>query len=230
MKNFKSVYLSFIILFLLSSCGPKLITKEEAFPKMYEEQPVSILILPPINETTAADAKEYYSTTIAEPLSLEGYYVYPLEVTSDILKGEGLYDTELLLNVPPQKFKEFFGADAVMYIRILKWDTSYYVMGGKVTVAVDFLLRSTETGEDLWKYDGQIVVDTSSGSTGGGLVGLIAKVIITAVKTATTDYVPIAKRANYMTLSAMPYGKYHPFHNQDMKSQIFQKGKKKQGQ
>lgn len=220
MKNFKLIYL-LVCLLLLSSCGPKMITKQEAFPKMYEEQPVSILVLPPINETTAADAKEYYSTTIAEPLSFEGYYIYPIEVTSDILKYEGLYDTELLLNVPPQKFKEYFGADTVLYIRILKWDTSYYVIGGNVTVAVQLLLRSAETGEDLWKYDGTIQVDTTGSDYGApGLAGLLVKVISTAVKTATTDYVPIAKRANYITLLTLPYGKYHPNHNKDMDSKV----------
>lgn len=205
----------------LNACGPKMITKEEAFPKMYEERPLSILVLPPINETTAADAKEYYSTTIAEPLSYNGYYVFPLELTSEIMKSEGIYDTELLLNTPPQKFREYFGADGVLYIKILKWDTAYYVVGGNVTVAVEFLLRSTHTGEDLWKYDGIITVDTSGDSGGaGGLAGLVLKVVTTAIETAATDYVPLAKQANSVALVSMPYGKYHPGFDKDRKTKV----------
>jgi hypothetical protein len=205
----------------LNACGPKMITKEEAFPKMYEERPLSILVLPPINETTAADAREYYSTTIAEPLSYNGYYVFPLELTSEIMKSEGIYDTELLLNTPPQKFREYFGADGVLYIKILKWDTAYYVVGGNVTVAVEFLLRSTHTGEDLWKYDGIITVDTSGDSGGaGGLAGLVLKVVTTAIKTAATDYVPLAKQANSVALVSMPYGKYHPGFDKDRKIKV----------
>jgi hypothetical protein len=215
MKNITLICL-LCSLFLLSACGPKTLTKEAAFPNMYAYHPLSILVLPPINETTAVDAKEYYSTTITEPLTLSGYYVYPLEVTSDILKAEGLYDTELIVNVPPQKFREFFDADAVLYIRILKWDTSYYVVGGNVTVSADFSLKSTDTGEELWHYDGTITVDTSGGdNSGGGMAGLLGKVISTAISTATTDYVPIATRVNYMTLASMPYGKYHPQYNKD---------------
>ncbi len=229
MQNIKSICLLGSMLFLLSACGPKYITKGEAFPQMYEYHPVSILVLPPINETTAADAKEYYSTTIAEPLTYSGYYIYPLEVTSDILKGEGIYDAELLLDMPPQKFKEVFGADAVLYIKILKWDTSYYVIGGNVTVSVDFLLRSTETGEDLWKYDGIIVVDTSGDSGGApGLAGLLINVITTAIKTATTDYVPVAKRANTIALLSIPYGKYHPNYDKDRESKAVIEKKVKQ--
>lgn len=212
------------MLFFVSACGPKYISKKDAFPKMYEERPLSILVLPPINMTTAADAKEYYATTIAEPLTLEGYYVYPIEVTTDILKNEGLYDTEILAGLPPEKFKQFFGADAVMYIKILKWDTSYYVIGGNVTVAVDCLLKSTTTGRDLWKYDGTIIVNTGV-SGGGGLAGLIVQVVATAIKTATTDYIPAAKLANITTISSMPFGKYNPNFDKDRDARIILKKK-----
>ena len=226
MKKMRLIYLLPLLLILLSACGPEYITKKDAFPNMYEERPLSILVLPPINMTTAADAKEYYATTIAEPLSFAGYYVYPIEVTTDILKNEGLYETEILGGLPPEKFKQFFGADAVMYIKIVRWDTSYYVIGGHVTVTVDCLLKSTATGRDLWKYDGTIRVDTSGDSGGApGLAGLLVKVVATAIKTATTDYVPLAKRANIITISSMPYGKYHPTFDKDRDMQIILKKK-----
>jgi hypothetical protein len=176
--------------------------------------------LPPINETTAADAKEYYSTTIAEPLSFSGFYVFPIEVVSEIMKNEGLYDTEALLNLPPNKFKEYFGADAVMYISIKKWSTSYYVIGGNVSVSIRSAIKSTATGDDLWQYEGTIIEDTSVRSTGGGLAGLAVAIAATAIKTAMTDYVPIAKRANYMILNAIPCGKYHPKHDKDREEKV----------
>jgi hypothetical protein len=202
------------------SCG-KVITKSEAFPKMYEEKPVSILVLPPINESTAAEAKEYYVTTIAEPLSLTGYYVYPIEITTDIFFSEGMYDTELLDESSIPKFKEYFDADAVLLIKILKWDTSYFVVGGSVTVKVIYKLISTLTSETLWKYEGEIKVDTTgdSGDT-GGLAGLLVKVVTTAVKTATTDYIPIAKKANVKALVSIPYGKYHNQFDKDREQKV----------
>ncbi len=206
-----------IIVFLLgvTACAPTYMTKYEAFPKMYTERPLAILVLPPINETTAADAKEYYSTTIAEPLSSSGYYVFSLEVVSEIMKNEGLYDTEALLNQPPHKFKEYFGADAVMYIWLKKWSTSYYVIGGNVSVSVRSVIKSTETGDDLWQYEGTIIEDTTVSAGGGGLAGLAVAIVATAIKTAATDYVPIAKRANYMILNTVPSGKYHPRYDKD---------------
>jgi hypothetical protein len=215
MKAFKLASLVLCVL-LLTSCAPKLISKGDAYPDCYKEVPQSILVLPPINESTAADAKDFYSTTIMDPLAFAGYYVFPIEVVTEILKKEGLADTEMLMNAPPQKFKEYFGADAVLYVKILKWDTVYFVLGGNVTVAIDSELKSTTTGKTLWKYDGSLTVDTTAQDRNvPGIAGLILKLIETAAKTAAQDYVPIARTVNYMVLGSMPFGKYHKQHGQD---------------
>jgi len=202
---------------LLTGCAArKMVTKGEEFPLMYEETPITILILPPINESTAADAKEYYSTTIQVPLSFTGYYVFPYEVTADLLKMEGVYDAELLRDVPLTKFREYFGADAVLFTTIKKWDLSYMVLASTLTVSIDCELKSTKTEETLWTYDGTVVVDLSGGSVGGGgCAGLVAVTVVTAIKSATADYVPYARVANYQALVTMPYGPYHPLHDTD---------------
>jgi hypothetical protein len=210
----------FMIASFSSCAGPTMTTKFSEFPLMYQEDPVSILILPPMNESTAADAKEYYSTTIQEPLAFSGYYTFPYPVTADIFKMEGIYDTELLLNTPLAKFKEYFGADAVLFTTIKKWDLSYLVISSTLTVSVDCELKSTTSDQTLWEYTGTIVVDLSSGNAGGGIAGLIADAIATAVSTAMADYVPYARQANYRALASMPYGKYHPEHNQDQNVQF----------
>lgn len=200
--------------------GPKTITKMEKFPLMYEEKPLTILILPPINESTAADAKAYYATTIQEVVSYWGYYVLPYEVTSDVLKMQGIYDAELIRNVPLGKFREYFGADAVLFTTIKKWDLSYMVLASNLTVSISEELKSTKTNQTLWAYTGTVVVDLSGGNTGGGLAGLIAKAIVTAASSAMADYVPYARQANYRALSTFPFGKYHPNYMKDQKMQF----------
>lgn len=204
----------------MSACVPAMSTKITAFPLMYEENPLSILILPPMNESTAAEAKEYYSTTIQEPLAFSGYYTFPYPITAEILKMEGIYDTELLANMSLTKFKEYFGADAVLFTTIKKWDLSYMVLASTLTISIDCNLKSTTSDQTLWKYTGTVVVDLSGGDTGGGLAGLIAKAIVTAVNSAMADYVPYAQQANYRALASMPYGKYHSQHNKDQNVQF----------
>ena len=196
-------------------------TKGEEFPLMYEETPVSILIMPPINESTAADAKGYYATTVQEVVSYWGYYVFPYEITADILKMEGVYDAELVRNIPLTKFREYFGADAVLFTTIKRWDLSYMVLASTLTVSIDAELKSTKTDQVLWHYTGTVVVDLSGGqSGGGGLAGLIASAIVTAASSAMADYVPYARQANVRALSTLPFGKYHPQHMSDQSMQF----------
>ena len=210
------------ISFLLGAtgCAPTMATKGSEFPLMYEESPNTILILPPINQSTAADAKEYYATTIQEILSYWGYYTFPYEVTADIFKMERIYDAELVKDVPLGKFREFFGADAVLFTTIKKWDMSYMVLAASLTVSIDAELKSTISDQTLWDYSGTVVVDLSGGSGGGGLAGLIAQAIVTSAQAAMADYVPHAKTANYRALSSLPFGKYHPQYMTDQSAQF----------
>lgn len=218
-----SLWLGMILAALLAGCS-SYVTKEEFAPKMYTEHPLSILVLPPINKSTAADAKEYYSTTVVEPLTNSGYYVFPMQVVDDILQQEGLYDTETMLNVPTQKFREFFGADAVLYVTIQEWNSKYFVTSGSVTVKAACELRSTTTGDVLWFYDGEVTANTTGDSGGaGGLAGFLVQAVSTAVKTAMQGYVPLAREASEKIFNAMPYGKYHKDFEQDRQSKIEKK-------
>lgn len=70
------------------------------------------------------------------------------------------------------------------------------------------------------EVNGTVVVDLSGGSSGGGVGTLIAKAVITAINSAASDYVIHARRANYMALSSLPYGKYHGMFDKDQLQQF----------
>ena len=107
-----------------------------------------------------------------------------------------------------------------MFITINSWNTTYIVLGGSVTVALTFDLKSTLTGETIWRYKDSLTVDTSGGNSGPGMAGLLLKAVATAIKTATTDYVPIARQLNYIATTGLPAGKYHPLNNKDMEDKV----------
>ena len=200
-----------VLVSLTAGCATKLTTKQEAFPNLYGESPNSVLVLPALNETTAAEASDYYSATIAPAFTQFGYYVLPVEVTNTMLRNEGIQDGRQLLGVPAEKFQTMFGADAVLFVQITEWDTNYYVIGGNVEVAISFQLKSTATGETLWSYNVKRAIDTS-GDSNSGLIGAI---IATAIKTSMQDYMPVAHRVNHTALQTLPFGKYHPNHGKD---------------
>lgn len=210
-KKKLSAFLAVSIL-LVSGCASNMVAKRQAYPLMYSEKPLTILILPSVNNSTAADAPLLFSATIAEPVANAGYYVLPTEITERFLKNEGISSGEELLSVPPQKFGQLFGADAVLYVAIDKWNTSYFVVGGNVKVGLDFRLKSTRTGELLWKYRNELTVDTSGGDAGLGIIG---KIVVTALLTASQDYVPVARAANGIAFTSIPAGKYHMEHGAD---------------
>ncbi|MDQ7062569.1 MAG: DUF799 family lipoprotein [Sulfurimonas sp.] len=198
-----------VSILFLTGCGPTTTTKGIEFPKMYEQQPRSILILPPMNESTDAEAKDYYMTTTEMPFALMGYYTFPTEMVSDIMRQEGVYDTETLYNMPLDKFYEYFGADTVLFTRIKKWDLSYIVVAANLTIQIEAKIMSTKTSEELWTYIGTVVVNLSGNNSGGGIAGLIASAIATAINSAAADYVKHAHTANRRIISTLPVGPYH---------------------
>lgn len=206
MINQTTRYLSAIIVLSMMIGCTTTETKRDAFPQMYDpgKRPVSILVLPALNESTAADASDYYNVTIAEPLSLAGYYVYPLEIITEILRNEGIADTEVIRDLPATAFKQGFGADAVLFVTITGWDKTYLVIASNVSVGLEFVMLSTTTNEVLWSYSTVAVVD-ASGSSGN----IFADIIATAINTAVIKNVDVAKMANAQALVALPVGSYH---------------------
>jgi hypothetical protein len=196
---------------ILGGCGAatESLTKGAAFPKMYEEQPRSLLILPPMNESTDAEAKDYYMTTAETPYTMMGYYTFPVEMVSEIMKQEGVYDTELLYSLPADKFRDYFGADAVLFTTIKKWNLSYIVVASSLTVSIEAKIVSTKTSEVLWEHAGSVVVDLGGGNnSGGGIESLIINAIFTAVNSAAADYVTYAHQANQRLIATLPAGPY----------------------
>lgn len=212
----KKVLLSLFLVLLLPACVTTTkITKEQAYPEMYDHQPKTVLVLPASNVSTASDAAILYATTIAEPLAEAGYYVLSVPATGAIFQAEGITDGAQLEEFNPSRAKELFGADAVLYVKIHRWDTSYTVVSGNVTVSAAFRMVSTKTGIELWNYTDTVVIDTS-GNSGDLLVDIVA----TAITTAMTDYVDVARQVNFRVMDTVPVGPYHKDHNKDKAVQI----------
>jgi len=205
MKNLINIL---IITVLFTSCAPKLVPKSVAYKGVYDEKPLSILVMPPINRTTNVEAKEFFHSTLCVPLANQGYYVVPSFLSMEILKKESAYDSEMFLNSSIQKFGEVFGADVALFTIISKWDKSG--IGGTVKVEVEYILKSTKTNEILYTRKGLITYDTSVRSNSGGMAGLLIGMAATAIKTAATNYVKVARACNNYTLIDMPAGKYSP--------------------
>ena len=207
----KNLVLTLLCALLFSSCA-QTITRGNQYAKMYEEQPTSIVVMPPINQTNFVEAKDYFYTTIHMPLCEKGYYVYSPYLTMEMFQSESAYDSEMFLEGDLTTFRNVLGADAAMFTIIKSWKRNN--VGGKLTVGVEYILRSTKTGETIYKREGLIKVDTSVNSGSGGF-GALVDLVATAVSTALTDKVIAGRRCTAFVLSDMPEGKYSPLFEKD---------------
>ena len=205
----------------LAACGTSAHAVRD-YERFYESAPYTVVVLPPKNASVDAEAPRLYLSTITAPLVSRGYYVIPVEATADMLAAEGLAEGGALDQVKPQRFREHFGADAVLYVTINQWDTSYAVIASSVTVGMDYKLVHTDSGDVLWKDSAVNTVKSHSSDKSGGLSGLLAGLIAdsvsAAITAAGTEYVELARIANERGLGTLPPGPY---------SERFEEAKKK---
>lgn len=199
---------------ILSSCGSSntFSTRQQQYAAMYEYQPKTIMIMPPINRTNDAEAKDYFYSTVALPLIEKGYYVFSPNLTMDMIQAEGSYDSEMFIDGSLDKFKSVFDCDAVMFTRINKWEKKS--MGGTIMVDVDYILKSSSTGETLYESSGEIHLDTSINS-GGGALGALVSLAASAITTAATDKVVAGRACSQFVLQDLPEGPYSKNHLTD---------------
>ena len=171
----------------------------------YERKPRTILVLPVSNNTLDAEAPWLFLATISKPLINRGYYVYPTEVTAEILAREGIYEAADAWQVPPAKLLEYLGADAALYVTLEGWDSSYSVLTSKVTVTVSFRLVECRSGAELWTQ--RVTKTVKSDGSDFGVIGLLIDAAATA---AFTDHLEIASQANDSALASLPVGDDHP--------------------
>ena len=106
----KRILYCIIICCMATSCGMmNTITRESQYAKMYEEKPITLLIMPPINNSTNVEAKDLLYTSISRPLAEAGYYVISPLLAMDVLKAESAYDSELFFDAPLTAFQNYCG-------------------------------------------------------------------------------------------------------------------------
>lgn len=197
------------LMFFLVGCAP--LIKKTDLAKFNAHKPRSILVVPVQNDSPEVTAPTVFISTITVPLAEHGYYVFPVYLTEMLLRDLGLPEAGHIHQLPPDRFFELFGADAVLLVTIKDWSTKYLVINSSVVVDVEYLLKDTRTGNVLWESQ-QHIVHSSGGSD------LISMAVGAALSALFTDYLPLARQANAMVFlppTGIPAGPYHPDYEKD---------------
>ena len=197
---------------IFTSCATSSFTRGNQYPKMYEEKPITLLVMPPINNTNHVEAKELLFTSITRPLAEAGYYVVPPFLTMEVMRAESAYDAELFINGKLDKFRQYFGADAVVFSVIDTWEKQGFVINTKI----HYIIKSTKTNDIIFDRSCDLYLDLSVKSGSGGIVGTLADLTASAINTAVTKHIKAARMANQYIFSDIPRGTYSSSYLQDM--------------
>ena len=196
-----------ILCCMATSCGMlNTVTRESQYAKMYEEKPITLLVMPPINNSTNVEAKDLLYTSISRPLVEAGYYVISPLLAMDVLKAESAYDSELFFDAPLTTFQNYFGADAVVFSIIDTWAKK----GTGIETKIRYVIKSAYSNEILFDRSCDLYLDLSIDSGANGLLGALVDLAASAINTAATDHIKAARKANYYIFSDIPRGKYSP--------------------
>jgi hypothetical protein len=201
--------LVFLSALLLSGCATQL--PKQDLSAFNAAKPRSILVVPAANKSLDVDAPNYLLTTLTVPLAEKGYYVFPVHTAKTVLEQEGFYDGDQVQKQPPERLAQLFGADAVLFVTINRWDAQYAVLATTVTVDFDYRLVYKD-GTEIWKANEKMQYSPQQQNAGSPLANLIASAVSAALTRAKPNYMPLAQTANFQVLTmeptAIPNGPY----------------------
>lgn len=181
--------------------------------------PHSVLIVPAINRSVEVDAPDYFLSTITRPVAERGYYVFPVNLVKHLLEDDGLSDANLVHQGDPKRIGEIFGADAILYVTIERWDAQYIVFSTTTTVEISYVLKDAKIGGELWSNHAKVVYQPQGSNSGNPLATLIAEAIVSAIQKAAPNYMPLARQANAVAVlpphQGLPAGPHSALYQKD---------------
>jgi hypothetical protein len=197
---------------LLAGCvgGPR--SKPYDYANFRAHPPRSILVLPPLNESMTVEGTYGYLSTVTRPIAERGYYVFPVAVTDQFMKDNGLPTAGEMQDVPLAKFAEVIGADAVLFLKLKHYGSTYHVVNATTKVEVLAKLVDTRTGILLW--EGRGIGQQDSARLSNPIATLIAAALTQAINSQTDNAHNVSRMANENLFGArgrgLPYGPYSP--------------------
>lgn len=209
MRLFIPVLLAWVMTFAGCAIKPYDYTNFRAHP------PRSILVLPPINESTDTRGTYGYLSTVTRPLAEMGYYVYPVAVVDQFMKENGLPTAGEMHQVPLQKINDVFGADAVLYITVKQYGSKYQVITSTTIVTAEGKLVDVKTGLTLWAGTANVQQSSSSGNV---IADLVAAAVDQVINSSTDQAHEMSSQVNVQLFMTKDHGLlYGPYFPEDRK-------------
>jgi hypothetical protein len=170
---------------MLAGCA----TKPPAYDysAFIEARPASLLVLPPVNESPDIKATPGVWSHATRPLAEAGYYVLPVTLVDETFRQNGVQTSQEAQDLPFRKLRDYFGADAAVYLRVKQYGTSYAVIASETRVAVEGRIVDLRSGKLLWEGSAVATSAEQQQQSQGGLVGLLVAAVVQQILSTATD-------------------------------------------
>ncbi|HCF78089.1 MAG: DUF799 domain-containing protein [Glaciecola sp.] len=158
------------------------------YTEFRQADPLSILVLPPINNTTEVLAPYSVMAQVIAPISEAGFYTLPVALVEQTFRNNGLTVANDIHALPKEKLHEIFGADTALYLDIHEYGTSYIIISSDTVVSISARLVDLKTGNVLWQKSATASsAETRSNNNSGGLIGMLVIAAVNQIVETVSD-------------------------------------------
>lgn len=175
--------LAVLSLLILGACAQP---QPYDYTNFNQSNPKSIVVLPPTNHSPDVLAMDSVLAQVSYPLAENGYYVFPVAVVKETFIQNGLSEPDEIHKVSLAKLKEIFGADAVLYMDITDYGTTYVIVGSDTRVTASARLVDMNNGKLLWNGSAT-ASSTESGGVGGHPLAILLHALVTQIIVTSTN-------------------------------------------
>ncbi|CNK62640.1 DUF799 domain-containing protein [Yersinia alsatica] len=170
---------------LLTGCAKPV--QQQDYSAFKQSKPKSILVLLPQNQSPEVAASHGMLSQVTYPLAEAGYYVLPVAVVEETFKQNGMTNAGDIHAASPAKLHKIFGADAVLYITVVQYGTSYQIITSDTRVTANAKLVDLRTGKLLWS--GSATASSNEGdNSSGGVIDMLVQAAVTQISNTLTDH------------------------------------------
>lgn len=169
---------------LLTGCAKK--PKETYdYSEFEKSKPSSILVTLPVNNSKEVNAASSVLARASFPLAEKGYYVFPVALVDEVFKQNGITNGHDIQTASIKKIHEIFGADAIMYLSVDEYGSSYQVFNSVTKVSVSGKLVDLRTGKTLW--EGKGIASSQRDNSNNGILAVLVMAAVDQIVDTIKD-------------------------------------------
>lgn len=176
------LFFTAISIMTLNGC---VISQDYDYTAFNESKPASILVVMPLNVSNEINAGHGVLAQVTYPLAEAGYYVFPVVVVDEIFKQNGLTVAHDIQAIHLTKLRDIFNADAVLYLNIKDYGTTYQVIQSDTRVTLEAKLVDARNGKLLWQ--GGSTASSLENKNENNLFSSLVIAVIDQISSTVTD-------------------------------------------